>query len=320
MLTNVLQHAVHLAQTPTRHLPKLLHPYCGDGLLTRSLLSIEHLLYLGLEPETRLLKQAKMRLHFTMAHHPISLEANPTPAIQALLLTPGAYDLIPLLHHLHPWLEPNGLCLFFIRIADLSQELSRWCQTHLIEPRVFAIHHHSLKHTRLILGQISSTPRDPAGTIQSFLKDAKLGTTPFTVTTCGNYTIPLPSAQHFHLYPRYIDQEEINEQLQRSPIWNDPTLLEAFIPKPQTAIQPLMPVKPCHLAMQIAAGVLNGHEVQYANTTLLIKGRTIKTPHQWEEDELGPDGTLHPILKGVETYSTIIQALDLQEGTLHAIT
>lgn len=320
MLTDVLQQGVHLAQKPTRYFPKLLHPYCGDGLLTRTLLPIEHLLYLGLEPEPTLFKQANNRLNFTLAHHPISLEANPTPAVQALLLTPGSYDLLPLLEHLQPWLEPNGLCLFFVRTSDLSQDFSRWCQTHLIAPRVFAVQHHSLKHTRLILGQVSNAPIDPAGTIQNFLREAKLGATPFTLTTCGSYTIPLPSEAKFHLYPRYIDQEEINEQLQHSRIWDDPSLQEAFTPQPATTIRPLMPVKPCHLAMQIAAGVLNGHEVRYGDATLLIKGRTIKTPHQWEEEELGPDGTLQPILKRVETYSTIIHALDLTEGTLHAIT
>lgn len=320
MLTNVLQQAVQLAQTPTRYFPKLLHPYCGDGLLTRTLLPLEHLLYLGLEPDAKLLKQASTRLHFTLAHHPMSLEANPTPAIQALLLTPGPYDLLPLLRHVHPWLEPDGLCLFFVRIAECTQEFSRWCQTHLIEPRVFAVHHHSLKQTRLILGQVSPTPRDPAGTIQSFLRNAKLGAIPFTPTTCGAYTIPLPSAHDFHLYPRYIDQEEINDQLHQSRIWEHPTLQEAFAPTPGVAISPLLPLKPCHLAMQIAAGVLNGHEVRYGQAPLLIKGRTIKTPHTWEEEELGPDGTLHPIIKSTETYSTIIHALDLTEGTLYAIT
>ena len=38
MLTHTLQQAIHLTNIPTRAFPKLLHPYCGDGLLTRALL------------------------------------------------------------------------------------------------------------------------------------------------------------------------------------------------------------------------------------------------------------------------------------------
>ena len=320
MLTHTLQQAVTLTKTPSRNFPKLLHPYCGDGLLTRTLLPLPHLLHLGTEPENKLYRHAATRLHYTLPHHPVSLDANPTPAIQALLLTPGPYELLPLLTHVRPWLEPHGLCLFFLRPADITQDLSRWCHTHLVDPAVFTVRHQTLRHTRLIIGQVSDTPRDPTGKIQSFLKETKLGTTTFDRSTCGAYTIPLPSQAQFHLFPRYIDQQEINDQLQHSRIWDQSTLQEALTPTPITAVRPLMPVKPCHLAMQIAAGVLNGHEVRYDDATLLIKGRTIKTPHQWEEDELGPDGTLQPILKSVETYSTIIHALDLTEGTLHAIT
>ena len=320
MLTHTLQHAVHLADTPTRHFPKLLHPYCGDGLLTRTLLPMEHLLSLGIEPDNTRYRQAAGRLHVTLAHHPVSLEATPTPAIQALLLTPGPYDTLPLLDHVRPWLEPNGLCLFFIRPTELSLDLSRWCQTHLVNPDVFTVHHPTLRHTRLIIGHLSATPLDPSGTIHTFLKQATLGAVPFNPTTCGTYTIPLPSQAQCHLYPRSIDQEEIDEHLRHSRIWEHPSLQDAITPKPAATVRPLMPVKPCHVAMQIAAGVLNGHEVRYGDATLLIKGRTIKTPHQWEEEELGPDGTLLPIMKRLETYSTMIHALDLTEGTLHAIT
>lgn len=311
--------SIRFVQEPGRSHPKVLHPFCGNGLITKGLLSLAPLVYVGIEPQKMLYKQAFWNLNHVMHKTPFAVEVDPQPAVQCLLLTPGPYQHVELLEYLHPWLQPGGLCLFFVKPHDATQDFSRWCMTHLIDPCVFPVHYPSLQHTRGIIGQVSGTPLDPSGRIHTFLKECK-HTGPQATPTLGAYTIPLPIHEQLHIYPKLTNDDELLASLQQSALWTHPTFQQEVNPPPPTVVRPLMPVKPCHLALQIAAGVLNGQEVRYDDKPLLIKGRTIKKEHSWKEEELSPEGLSIDVTKSTENYSTIVHALDLDKGTLYAIT
>lgn len=110
----------------------------------------------------------------------------------------------------------------------------------------------------------------------------------------------------------YFDAAEAAKEARRAGVWAQPRLAEQLWPPAPTAIRPLMPLRKGHLALLIAAGMLDNVILRDGDRRLLIKGRTRK--------EFVPvDGGDEDTLVEREALRTSVVTLDLATGELERI-
>src|SRR5207244_11450449 len=79
--------------------------------------------------------------------------------------------------------------------------------------------------------------------------------------------------------------DELAEELKASPLWKEPALgLVEEDEQIKPPIQPLMPPRKAHLAMLIAAGLINNQILEANGKSLLIKGTSQKVIDRFEEE------------------------------------
>ena len=104
--------------------------------------------------------------------------------------------------------------------------------------------------------------------------------------------------------------DELAEELKESSLWKEPALgLLEEDGQTRPASQPLMPPRKAHLAMLIAAGLINNQILEANGKRLLIKGTSKKVIDRFEEEtEKGIKITER------ERIVTQINAFDLKTG------
>lgn len=127
----------------------------------------------------------------------------------------------------------------------------------------------------------------------------------------GEFSFPVPTvSKDFFIRSSEIIPEELAEELLTSPLWKDPAL-GALVENDETktVIRPLMPPRKAHLAMLIAAGLINNQVLEAQGQQLLIKGTSKKvTDRSEEKTEKGIKITEK------ERIVTQINAFDLSSG------
>jgi hypothetical protein len=127
----------------------------------------------------------------------------------------------------------------------------------------------------------------------------------------AEFSFPVPAvSKDFFIRSSEIIPEELAEELLTSPLWKDPAL-GALLEKDETktVICPLMPPRKAHLAMLIAAGLINNQLLEAQRQRLLIKGTSRKLIDKFEEEtEKGMKITER------EKIVTEINAFDLNTG------
>jgi len=124
-----------------------------------------------------------------------------------------------------------------------------------------------------------------------------------------SFTVP-PVSRDFFIRSSEFGPDELAEELKASPLWKEPALgLVAEEENIKAAIQPLMPPRKAHLAMLIAAGLINNQILEANGRRLLIKGTAKKVIDRFEEEtEKGIKVTER------ERIVTQINAFDLNTG------
>lgn len=124
----------------------------------------------------------------------------------------------------------------------------------------------------------------------------------------GQYTLP-PSFTDPSLSVFSFDPDELAREVPRHGSW--PRVWDAITPPDPQAFRPLLPLRRGHLALLMAAGLLNNTVIEGNGRRLLVRGRVNKTTHVSEdEDEQGVTITEREVLK------TEVTALDLTSGEL----
>jgi hypothetical protein len=125
------------------------------------------------------------------------------------------------------------------------------------------------------------------------------------------FSLSVPAvARDFFIRSSEFGPDELAEELKASFLWKEPALgLIEEEEQTRPAIQPLMPPRKAHLAMLIAAGLINNQILEANGRSLLIKGTAKKVIDRFEQEtEKGIKITER------ERIVTQINAFDLKTG------
>jgi hypothetical protein len=109
-----------------------------------------------------------------------------------------------------------------------------------------------------------------------------------------------------------FDPQQAAEEAQRRGAWAQPELAERLWPPDERPTRPLMPLRRGHLALLIAAGMLNSCVLERGDRRVLVKGRTYKKSVRIDSDD--DDVEIQR-----EVLRTSIAVLDLATGELEIV-
>ena len=112
--------------------------------------------------------------------------------------------------------------------------------------------------------------------------------------------------------PLFFDPAQAAAEAQQRGVWASPQLTEQLWPPDERPVRPLMPLRKGHLALLIAAGMLNNVALERDGRRVLVKGRTYKDLVATPSDD---DTTLVER----EVLRTSVMLLDLGTGALQAV-
>lgn len=110
----------------------------------------------------------------------------------------------------------------------------------------------------------------------------------------------------------FFDPVQASAEARRRGVWAQPQLVEQLWPQDERPVRPLMPLRKGHLALLIAAGMLNNVVLDQNGERLLVKGRTHKESVPVESPD--EDTEIQR-----EVIRTSVVVLDLATGALQII-
>jgi hypothetical protein len=295
---------------------RLLDPCCGTGDPAAQIAIAAGCDGYGVEINMERAKNAKNLLGKVVAGNLFSVRARPG-AFSILYLNPP-YDFdaedgrteLSFLKHTLPYLITRGLLLFVVPQIRITPRIARVLSAYFqdLKVRKFPTDEFQSFGQIVIAGlkkaraEINSDVLASLTQIQSMdLPEMRRREFSFSVPAVG---------RDFFIRSSEFGPDELTEELKSSPLWEEPALgLIAEEEQIRSAIQPLMPPRKAHLAMLIAAGLINNQVLEANGKRLLIKGTSRKVIDRFEEDtEKGIKITER------ERIVTQINAFDLKTG------
>ena len=321
LLPSLLAACLELPTAKGESRVRLLHAPCGDGSLTAELRDATHLVAYGADPTPAQYQKAASRLDAAECTTPSSIRIHPHQSMQVLWLSPGTYPAAAALQSLATTLQPNGVLFLHLTVDQLTVALGNWLLTQTTEIQAFSLPGQALEQTRVLLARFTPSSQRTIQTAETYIEGLKQPLPVLTEATAPKYAVTVDHDSDLtpHLYSSFMDLDELHTLMTNSSLWRNPQVLAALQPTAAPIPRPLLPTKPGHLALQIAAGLLNGHEITYKERRLLIKGQTLKKTTTFTDEELDADGQPQVITRTTESFATAIRALDLQNGTLYDI-
>lgn len=102
------------------------------------------------------------------------------------------------------------------------------------------------------------------------------------------------------------------EEARRRGVWTQPQLAEQLWPPDERPVRPLMPLRKGHLALLIAAGMLNNIALDQDGQRILVKGRTYKEVLPVESEDEDVEVTR-------EVLRTSVTVLHLSSGVIEVV-
>jgi hypothetical protein len=112
--------------------------------------------------------------------------------------------------------------------------------------------------------------------------------------------------------PLAFDPHLVALEARRRGVWAQPAFAEQLWPPDERPVRPLMPLRKGHLALLIAAGLLNNVVLRQGGRRVLVKGRSRKELVQVESDDENTDVR-------VEVLRTSVVVLDLDSGAVELV-
>lgn len=109
-----------------------------------------------------------------------------------------------------------------------------------------------------------------------------------------------------------FDPRQAAKEAQGRGVWAQSGLIEQLWPSDEQAVRPLMPLRRGHLALLVAAGLLNNCTLSQGEHRVLVKGRTYKELVQVDSDD-------EDVEVRREVIRTSIAVLDLGTGKLEIV-
>ena len=295
---------------------RLLDPCCGTGEPADQIASAAGCDAYGVEINTDRAKAAKTLLNKVVAGNLFSVRARPG-AFSILYLNPP-YDFdaedgrteLSFLKHTLPYLTPRGLILFVVPQKRITPRIARVLAAYCEDLKVRKFPEDEFQSFgQIVIAALKKARAEVNGDILASLTQIQCMDLPEMHRREFSFAVPAVG-RDFFIRSSEFGPDELTEELKSSPLWKEPALgLIAEEEQIRPAIQPLMPPRKAHLAMLIAAGLINNQVLEANGKRLLIKGTSKKVIDRFEEEtEKGIKITER------ERIVTQINAFDLKTG------
>ncbi len=307
---------------PTSSGGRLLDPCCGEGIAAQTVSQAWHLEGYGIEIDAERALEASGRLHRVL-HLDCASARAPHHAFQVLYLNPpydaaegeGKRTEYTFLRDTTKWLQPGGLIVYIVPQYRIDARMAGYLATAYESIHAFRFPDPEYAQFRqaAIFGIAKAEPhRDEQGAL-ALLQQCRgsLPVLPEEMSEEEKYRLPSPLETKFYFRGTEINPQEALAEAMEAGAWKTPEWQEWMTPRCDLAtFRPLMPLKKGHLAMLIAAGLMQNLRLESEDGTeqLLVKGRTYKVQEKVEsadEDE--------EIVR--DRFVTEIIALDLKSGS-----
>ena len=295
---------------------RLLDPCCGTGDPAAQIATAAGCDAYGVEINTDRARAAKNLLSKVVAGNLFSVRARPG-AFSILYLNPP-YDFdaedgrteLSFLKHTLPYLTPRGILLFVVPQKRITLRIARVLSAYFegLKVRRFPANEFQA-FEQIVVAGVKKARAEINGDVLASLTQIQSMDLPEMHRKEFSFTVPAVG-RDFFIRSSEFGPDELAEELKASPLWKEPALgLVAEEEQIKAAIQPLMPPRKAHLAMLIAAGLINNQILEANGRRLLIKGTAKKAIDRFEEEtEKGIKITER------ERIVTQINAFDLKTG------
>jgi predicted RNA methylase len=295
---------------------RLLDPCCGTGDPAAQIATAAGCDAYGVEINTDRAKAAKNLLSKVVAGNLFSVRARPG-AFSILYLNPP-YDFdaedgrteLSFLKHTLPYLTPRGLLLFVVPQKRITPRIARVLSAYLEDLKVRRFPADEFQaFGQIVIAGFKKARAEIDGEVLASLTQIQSMDLPEIHRKEFSFTVPAVG-RDFFIRSSEFGPDELAEELKESSLWKEPALgLLEEDGQTRPASQPLMPPRKAHLAMLIAAGLINNQILEANGKRLLIKGTSKKVIDRFEEEtEKGIKITER------ERIVTQINAFDLKTG------
>ena len=295
---------------------RLLDPCCGTGEPAAHVAAASGCDAYGVEINKERAQVAQKILTKVIAGNLFSVRARPEGFSILYLNPPYDFDQedgrteLSFLKHTLPYLAPGGLLLFLVPQKRMTPRMARVLSACIEDPKIRKFPSEQFKaFGQIVIAGIKKRRAEINSEVVSSLSQIPAKELAEIVPREFSFAIPA-ATKDFFIRSSEFGPDELAEELKTSSLWNE-TALGLFGEDDQTsrAIQPLMPPRKAHLAMLIAAGLINNQILEANGRRLLIKGTAKKVIDRFEEEtEKGTKITER------ERIVTQINAFDLNTG------
>ncbi len=203
------------------------------------------------------------------------------------------------------WAARGAVVLWAVYNHHITEEAAAFLAKNSSHVDVWALPgKHLGEYDQVIVVAVKGLPGDQEA-LYAHILAGKANPRPLTVQAEPLYRVPAPPdpARKFVFSPDIIDEAQGLRLIQEQGAWKTngfQALLE--IPRPPTPMEPIVPPRPGHTALVLAAGVANGAVIQTeAYGTVAIRGKTHHveqiTSVQEDHSPADPD---HAIIKTIK--------------------
>jgi predicted RNA methylase len=295
---------------------RLLDPCCGTGEPAAHIAAAAGCDAYGVEINKERAQVAQKILTKVVAGNLFSVRARPEGFSILYLNPPYDFDQedgrteLSFLKHTLPYLAPGGLLLFLVPQKRVTPRMARVLSVCIEDPKIRKFPSEQFKaFGQIVITGIKKRRAEIDSEVVSSLSQIPAKELAEIVPREFSFAIPA-ATKDFFIRSSEFGPDELAEELTASSLWNE-TALGLFGEDDRTgrAIQPLMPPRKAHLAMLIAAGLINNQILEANGRRLLIKGTAKKVIDRFEEEtEKGMKITER------ERIVTQINAFDLNTG------
>ena len=209
---------------------------------------------------------------------------------------------------------PGGVLIFLVPESRLAVS-ARYLSSHYANIRAYRFPDPEYRDYRqMVLLATCKPTAAPDPSAQAELSASSRGELPPLPHAPAGPTVAVPALPVGEVLFASLafDPERAAAEARRRGAWVDPGLAEQLWPPDERPARPLMPLRRGHLALLIAAGMLNNCILDQGGRRVLVKGRTYKesVPIDSDDDDLEIQR---------EVLRTSIAVFDLETGHLEVV-
>lgn len=200
------------------------------------------------------------------------------------------------------WAQQGGIVLWAVYNHHITEDAAAFLSKHSRQVGVWALPgKHLGEWDQVVVVAIKGQPSDPAVLYEQIMA-GKANPRPLTVQVEPLYRVPTPPdpAKRFVFAPDSVDAKQGLQLVHVQGAWKTngfQALLQ--VPQPPAQIEPIVPPRPGHLALVLAAGVADGAVIQTEKRgRVAVRGKTVHVEEIARiETEQSPQDPEHTITR-----------------------